>query len=459
MSSQRIWKKGNDYSHYEYLAKPRTTTSEKKITQVRDEIPLREFIDSTYNQQPLHASHRNPGQILRSVESKTVETNDFKEAFNISNERSPNYLDESVRFDRGIGFEPRVIHVNSDTEAHNSKRRRVEELAPMSSEIYRQHNDRLHPDRAVLVPIGRDDRWSGSHEQLSPATPLSTMNPFIRRNPNVYARSVDAMRHADREMIPRAVPYEASGPSRGPVRAFGSAETLHLSSHSVCNVPAGSQQAGHDSLFSTFEAPGKASLIPSLRDEHMRLQSSHVPFTSINSPCDAYDHLPCEFSNRSLINPLERRAVGGQQYEQELQSDFARLDTGSRYDSGNYKPSFGGLETHRATLVGTGCDRAHTPFRGEARTGVFLRKLPDENNTTPDNARLRSSRSRLIHKPNISPCSNSDNFLPFAAGSRDSQTWTPVREKTQVNLWQPTSRIANDQRYVMFAYSLRLNLE
>lgn len=425
------------------------TASEEKITQVQDRIPQRDFIGSTHNYQPRHVIHQVPGHISRSLERETFETNDFNDAFNISHNRSSNYLDESSRFDRGLDLEPRVTHVNVDPQTHNSKRRRFEELAPSSSERYREHNGRSRLDRTILVPLGRDDGWVNSHEQPGPVSPLSTVNPFIHRNPNVYVRPIEAVRHVDREMISCAVPYEASSPSHGPMRALGSVEALHPSSHSKRNLPTGSRQGEYDSLFSRFDAPGKGSLVPSFRDEQVRLQSSHVPFTSSKSSSDAYDHPRCEFPNTRLIDPLEHRAAGRQQCEQQLHSDFARLDTGSRYISGNSEPSIDGLETYRGTLVATIGDRPPTPLRGEARTCIFLRKLPDENSTKRNNAKLSSITPRLIHKVNSSPRGDSDKFLSFGAGGRVSQTWDPVREKVQENSWQPNSRLANDERYVI----------
>ena len=450
MSSQRVWKNGNDYSHDGYLEQPRVSTSEEKIRQARDRLSPRDFIDSTHNYQPRHVIHQIPGQISRSVESKTFETCEFKDAFTLSHNRSSNQLDDSVKYDRGLDLEPRVIHVNGANEAYNSKRRRVEDLTPVSSDKYWQHNIRSHPDRTVLVPYGRADDWGDSHKQLSPVTPLSTMNPFIRRDPKVYVQPVEVTRHVDREMVAREIPHEASSSNRGPIRAFRSAEALQPSSHSVRNLPADSQQAGHDSFFA---APGKASSVSSVRDEHMRLQTSHVPFTSSISSCDAYDHPPYEFSKRRCIVPLEHRGTDRQQYEHDLHSDFALLDTGSRYDSENSKLSIEGLETHRGTLVPKIRDRSPTPVRREARTCIFLRELPDGKYTTSDNARLSSSRTRRIHEVNNSPRSDSDRFLSSGARSRVTQTWTPVREKVHFDSWQPNSGLAIDQRYVIYCIS------
>lgn len=450
MSFQRIRTIDNDHNHG-YLGQPRINTSEERITRVRDKISERDVIDSTHNYQPRHVIHQTPGQILRSVESNTLQTNDGKDPFNIPHNRSSNYLDESFRFDRGVDFEPRGIHVNDETEAYHSKRRRVEELAPIASDVLRQHDSRSHSDRNVLVPLGRGNNWAESHEQLSPVAPSSVMNPFIRQNSNVYDQPVQATRYVDRETIPRAVPYKASSPSRGPMRAFDSDETLHPSSHSLRNLPIGSRQPGHDFLYPTFEALGKASLVPSFRDEHIRLQSSHEPFTLSNSSRDAYVHPPRNLPNRRFIDPIEYRPAGRQQYEQDLRSDFARLDTGSRYVSENSKPSNDGLETHRGTLLTAYRDRS-PEIRGEAPTCIFLRKLPDENYALPQKAKSSSSTTRLIYHANSSPRGDFDEFLPTGAGSRVLQARTPVQENIQVNSWQDNSRLANDQRCVLFFY-------
>lgn len=447
-SSQRIRRNSNDYVQYGQPGDPRLTTSEEEITHVRDKIPRRVLIDATHNPQPRHPLHQNPGERLRSAEGKIFGTNNVENPFKVSNERSPNYLDESHRFDRRIDFGSRNIHVNDDIETHNRKRRRVEELAPISSERFRQHQDHPHPQRTVLIPLHTDDGWSDSHQQLSPSVQLSTVNPFIRRHPDVYARPVNAMRNADREMLPHSRQHEASGAGREPVRDFGSAENFHPSSHSVRNVPAVPQQIQQDSLYSAFEAPRKVSSIPSFRDDHIRLQSSYIPFNSSKSSRHDYDHSTSGFPSRGHIDTVEHRAADQRRHEQELPSNFARLATRSRYDSGHSKSTHDGFETHRATLVPTEWDRALTPLRGEARTGVFLRKLPDESRMIRDDARLRTSRSRLLHKENISPRSDANNLMPFDAGTRDPQTWTPVRGQAETNLWQSTSKLADDQRYV-----------
>lgn len=442
MSSQRFWKNGKLYSHDGYLEQPRNTSLEENVAEMRDRSSQQDLIGSTHNYLPRDIIHRTPGQILRSVESNNFETTNFKDASNIPQN---GHLHEFNRIDRGAGFEPEVVHVNGDIESHN-KRRRGEDLVPFSSESYRQRNVRSYPDRTVLIPLSRDDDWGESHEQLSPATPLSTVNPFIRRNPSAYIRPVEAMNHADRETISRAVPYEASSPSRGPTRAFENAEALHLRSHSAHKLPAGSRQVGDDSLFSTFEAPEKASLIFPFRDERMFRQISHVPVTSSNSSYDAFDHPPLELRNRRFIDPLERRTSGRQEYEQELYSDFARLQTGSRHDSRHSKPSIDGFEDHRRTLVQAHRGRSPSPLREESGTCIFLRKLPDETHTRRNNAKPSSSMTRSIYEVNQVPHSDSDRFRPLGAEPRASQTWTPVREKVQVNSWQPYSRLANDQR-------------
>ena len=449
MSFQRIRKIDNDYNHG-YLEQPRTINSEERITQARDQIFERDLTDPTHDYQPRHVTHQNPGQVLRSVESNPLQTNGGKDPFDNSYNRSSNYLDKSLKFSRGVDSEPRVVHINSETGAHHSKRRRVEELAPISSDIFRRQDSRSHSDRNVLVSLGRGNNWVGSHEEFSPVAPLSVMNPSIRRNSNVYVRPVEATRYVDRETIPRAVPYEASSPSHEPMRAFDSDEALHPSSHSLRNLPAGSRQPGHDFLHSTFGAPGKASLVPSFRDEHMRLQSSHEPFLLSNSSRDAYDHPARNLQDRRFIDALEYRPAGRQQHEQEdLGSDFARLDTGSRYISETSRPSNDGLEIRRSALLPIYRDPS-PEIPGEAPTCIFLRKLPDENYALPKKAKSGSSTTRLIQQANSSPRGASDGFPPVDAASRVSQAWTPIKEKAQVNSWQDNSRLAIDRRCVLF---------
>lgn len=446
MSFGRIWKNNNDYNHDRYLEQPRISISEENIVQVGDSVSQREFIDSIHNYQPRHLNHRIPGQILHSVESNALQTNDVKDSLNISNNRSSNHLDESVRYDRAVDFKPRAVHVNGDTEVHHSKRRRIEDLAPLTSD---QPNDRSYSNRTVLVSLDRDKSWADSHEQLGPIASSSTMKPIIRRNSDVYVRPVEAIRYVDPEMYPRAVPYEANSLSRRPVGTFESTEALPPSSHSLRNLPAGSRQPGNHSLFSTYEAPEEASLFTPFRDEHMGLQSPHVPVTLTNSPRDAYGHSPREFSNRKFNDLLEHRPAGRLQYERDLHSDFARLDTGSGYVSGNSKPSIDGLETRRDTLVPTNWDHSPSPLRREAPTCIFLRELPDGNFATPNKAKSSSSTTRLIYQGNSSPRGDSERYLPFGAGSRVSRTWTPDREKVRMGSCQPNSRLANHQRYVI----------
>lgn len=452
MSSQQIRRNNNDHAQYGRPGDPRLTTSEKKITHARDEIPRRVLINANHNLQPRHSLQQDLGEKLRSAEGKILGTNDFDNDFTFSNERSPNYLDDSLRFDRRIDFGSQNNHVHDDIETHHRKRRRVEELPPISSEISRQHQDHPHPQKTILVPLHNDDGWSDSHQQLSPSVQLSAVNPFIRRHPDAYARPVDAMRHADREMIPHSVQYEASGAGRERVTEFGSAE-IFPSSHSVRNVPGVPRQVQQDSSYSAFEAPQKVSSIPSFRDNHIRLQSSYIPSNSNRSSHHNYDPTS-EFPIRGHIDTVEHRAADQQRYEQELPSNFARLATRPRYDSGHSKPTYEGFETHRATLVPAEWDRALTPLRGEARTGVFLRKLPDESRVIRDGARLRTPRSRLPHKENISPHSDADSLMPFGAGTRDPRTWTPVRREAEMSLWQSTTKPVDNQRYVLVVNTL-----
>ena len=448
MRLERIQQNDNGYSHDEYSEQPRITTSEERITHARDRISARDFIDPAHNYQSHHVTHRIPQQISRSVESKTLQTNDVKDPFNILYNRSFNHPDESFRLDQGVDFRPRVIHVN-DTEARHSKRRRFEELEPVSSDRYRQYDSSSRSDRTALIPLDRGDRWADSHEQLSPVAP-SIVNPFIRQDSNVYVRPVEAIRCVDRETVPRAVPYEASSPSLGPMRAFESDEALHPSSHSLRNLPTRPRQTGHDFLYSTVEAPGKASLVPSFRDERMRLQSSHESYTLSNSSRDAYGHPPRDFPHGRFIDPLEHRPIGQQQHEQDLRSDFARLDTGSRYVSENSKPSIDGFETHRGNLIPAHPDRSPELLHGESPTCIFLRKLPGENYALPKKAKSSSSTTRFIYQASSSPRGDSGKFLPFDAGNRVSQTWGLGKEKAQVDSWQDNSRLANDQRYVRY---------
>lgn len=447
MRLERIQQDDTDYNHDEYLEQTRINTSAERTTHARPRISARDFIDSAHNYQPRHVIHRIPEQISRSVESKTLQTNDVKDPFNISYNRSFNHPDESSRLDQGVDFHPRVIHVNDDTEAPHSKRRRSEELEPFSSDRYRQYDSRSRSDRTVLVPLDRGDRWAGSHEQLSPVAP-SIVNPFIRQNSNVYVRPVEAIRCVDRETIPRAVPYEAGSPSLGPMRAFENDEALHPSSHSLRNLPTRPRQPGHDFLYSTIEAPGQASLVPSFRDERMRLQSSHEPYTLSNSSRDAYGHPPRDFPHGRYVDPPEPRPIGQQHHEQYLRSDFARLDTGSRYVSENYKPSIDGFETHRGNLIPAHPDRPPEILHGEAPTCIFLRKLPGENYALPKKAKSSSSTAGIIYQASSSPRGDSDRFLPFEAENRVS--WGPGKEKAQVDSWHDNSRSANDQRYFRY---------
>lgn len=449
MSFQRVQNIDNDYS-YGYLEQPPITISKERITQVRDDLSERDLIDSNHNCQPRHTTHQIPGHILRSAEDETLQTNEGKDPFNISYNRSSNHLGKSLRFDQGVNLEPRIIYVDDETEAHHRKRRSVEEAAPNSTDIFRQHDSRLHSNRNALVPLDPGNNWADSRKQLSPIAPSSMMGPFLRRNSNVYVRPVEATRYVDNETIPRAVPYEASSPSREPMRAFNGDEASHPSSHSLRNIPTGPLF-----LYSTFEAPRKTSLVPSFRDEHMRLQSSHEPFISSNPSRDAYHHSPRDLPNGRFIDRLENHRGGQHHNEQDFRSDFTCLDTGSRNVTGNSRPSNDGLETHRGTLIPT--YRDHSPeIRGEAPSCVFLRKLPDEKYALPKKAKSNSSTTRLIYQANRSPHSDSDEFLSFGAGNRVSQAWTPVKEHIQVNSWQDNSRLANEQRCVLLFSKLIL---
>lgn len=444
------------YDQYPRTQEPRIIPSEENFRHVRDEITQQEPFDRTHNQQPRHLVQRTSEQILPSMEGKLLEANNSKRDYNTSNNRPSNSVKELDRYSRAEDVESRVIHVDGEFETHNNKRRRVEEIKTLPSERLRQqYDDDLYPERAVLVSLGKDDRWRESHQQLSPSVRLSTKNPFLRQQPNAYVQSVDPMRHEDREIFPQLLSPEASGSSGGPRTDYGRAEIFHPSSQLPRNVHFGNEQEKKGYECSAFAVPRNASLSSSFRDDHMLLQSSHV---LINSSRQADDHVAREYPNEEFINPINHRVVEQQQKEQELQSDFERLTTGATYHQTHFDPSYVGFKNYRAALMPSNWDSTQVPSRGEARTGVFLRELPDDKHILPEDTRLSTPKPRLLHRVSNSPRNNADGFLRYPAEVRDLRTWVPVREKPEVKSWQPSPRLTNDSRYVYAMPTLQTSI-
>jgi hypothetical protein len=452
----RPGKRSDHYGQYGRTEEPRIITSEENVTHVRHETAQQEFFGRTHNEQPCNLLQRNSQQILPSMEGKLFEANTSKNDYDTSNNRPSNYLEEFDRYNRGKDVESRIIHLDSEVETHNNKRPRVEDIKTLPSERLRQlHDGGLHPDRAVLVPSSKDDRWRDSHQQLSSSVRLSTTNPFLRQQPNVYVQSVDPMRREDRELFPPVLHHEASGSSYGPGTDYGRAEAFHPSSQLPRNLHCGYEQVQLGHHYSAFAAPRNSSLSSSFRDDNMLLQSSHMPFNSFRQ---ANDHVAHELSSREFIDPANHRAMDQQQKEQELQSDFERLNTGATYHQGHSNPSYVGFKNRRATLMPSSWDGAQIPGGGEARTGVFLRELHDDKHILPEDARLPTSKPRLLHRVSSSPRSIADNFLPYSDEARHLRTWVPMRDKPETNLWQPPSRFADDSRYVHPMPTLQLSI-
>ncbi len=426
--------------------KPRNTTSEEKTNYVRDGMLQRQFVDNAYNQEPRNILHQQTGHLRPSTHGKAFEENNFASTPALLKKRSSGYPNEFNKYDPGKEGDSRIIPSDNEIEAHN-RRQRKGISAPTSSERFWHLHDDFYPERTILVPLAEDDGWREAHEQLSPPVKLSKVNPFIRRGPTVHVQREDAMKHADKHMLPHVLQYEASHASREPMREYGRANTFNPSSHLI-HMPAGCvRQVQQDLSYSAFEPSGNVSLIPpSSHVDHMSGQSSHLPFNSTKISRHAYDHLAREYPQRGLIEPIEYQA-DVQKYEQIQQFDSARLGPGLRYHQDPFTPTYDGIENQRA-LVPSDWDHAQLPFRGEARTGIFLRKLQDEKHMLPKDARLRTSRSRLYGKVNNSPRSNADSLLPLHLETRDVRTRNPVREEGDVNLSQHMPELGNDQLYV-----------
>ena len=445
LDSQTPRNKSNDYIWNEGSAEGRFITSEDNFAYRREEIPQREFFQTTHTQQSHHQPRQDSGQLLRPVERVNLESNNFKSTLNMSHEPIPNYIDGAFRLDRGGGFDSRIAHVDETNESYNNHLRRGEDLAPFSSEIFRPHGDQFHSERTVLVPLGRDSQWNDLHPQLIQTT------QFSRQQPKTHVQPVDVVRHAGGQVSRHTSQYEVSGVSRGIVRGVESVEAFHPSFHSIPKVPDRSGPVRQDSFYSASQGSEKVSLIPSFRDDQIPLQSSRIPFNSSNSSHHAYENVAREPPSHGFTETVEYRGAGQQKYGRESQFDFARPAIESEYDGGHPKHTFDGVKTHRATLLPISWDRARTPIREEARTGVFLRELPDENRILCDDSRLRVSRSRSFRKVHKSTPSGANDLLPFQARTQDLQARAPASEEAEVKLWP--SRSAHAQRYVNVFHS------
>lgn len=434
----------NDYFLNEHPERRRVSTSAENVTIMR-KIPQREYIDTDYNQQSHYQPRPNFGHILRSVEGMSAETSNLKNALNISHERASKNVEESSRFDSGEELRSYIADVGENIETRNNKRRRVENLLSLPSETLQPSENSVPSERTIFVPRGRNHEWSELHPQLSPSSQIPRVNPFIRRQSNSHSQPEETVKFTGREVLSCPLHYERSNASRN-------TETFHPLSDALYTVPDGSRQVQQNSFRSAFEASENDSLTPLFRGNRVSLQTSHNPFNSDESSHHAYEPVLRELPHGSYVNFIDRRAADQQTFDRKLQSDFARLSTGSNA-SDHPKYAYSNLDTCRAS-VPVAWDRTQKLNHGEDRTGVFLRELPHEKKPLLGDPRLRVPRSRLFQKLNNSSLSDADDLLPFQGGRRDSQSYTPVREEARVNSRQPSTRLTNDQRYVYPQLSL-----
>lgn len=416
-----------------HLGEQRRTT----MDQYHGQNPLDDF-----HQQGRYPPRRQAERVLPSIEDNLQDGRHFQDVFDVAGEHSSKLPHTSAGFSHEQNHRHQVVKLSNKIEASTGENFMHDELVLLPSDRTRQFPREYRQERGIFVPLNSHDERPDSSQRYDRPMYISHMNTFPREERTLHLHPVNATQKPEMNGATQMLRDRVdSTDHQNQMMHHGQARYIyHEPSQTLTKSADLMQQHQHDSR----HANNLAEISPQFPNFHSvrdTLSISHVPL-QLRESHSYVDFNRTNNATQSAFNQGDMTRFD--RFDDGFRPNVKDPDINTTYHQHNFRQVYRD-ENDRPTYLSSD-DPARVGVHERSRTGVFLRKLKNDQKIVSEITRPRTENQRgryeLARLPTQQPMQHFENTTS-RHGLSSAKTYT--RKPVQL-----LAGSIDDTRYVAF---------